>query len=216
MLRPFLLAIASLVSFVAAPLLAQAPRPVMAGDRLTFVGLPAIAADGTLVAVVEPFESSSEAQRLAVQLLRIADGAITDRWLLDERDDSGRRRAAPDDARGTTPWRRASNLADHLESLGFRSLVPIDPSDRDATVRVRRSRHHLTLTRRGGTRASSMLPSMPAFCGMSDEAPHDVPPEVQRIWSAPRSDVVLVEYGHVYASCMCPADLAYLAVSVPR
>jgi hypothetical protein len=57
---------------------------------------------------------------------------------------------------------------------------------------------------------------MRAFCGMSDERPHMRIPRVLGAWVDGTSKIVLVEVGHVYASCMCPPDVAHLVVSLDR
>lgn len=200
--------------------LAARPRIVARNDGVEVTGLPAVSADREVIAHLEPFEASSDADLVAVVFLRVADGTATDRFLVQQHDDDGRLLPPPSDGRGATPWRRARELTLGLERRGFRPLASIGETtwDRDPTqtirgegLRISQRRYQVTVRddRDGRARWTGRLREMVAFCGMSDEHPRSVPPRVQNGWIDLASGAGLLEYGHVYASCMCPSDLAY-------
>lgn len=200
---------------------AAAPRVVARADGAEVAGLPAISADGSTLAYVEPFEASSDADRLVVVFVRVSDNVQTERWLVLERDEAGTLLPAPVDDHGATPWRRARNLTLELRGAGYRSLASVGELTFDATgplrgagLRITQRRRDVTVhaLRDGHARWTGSLPAMPAFCGMSDERPRNVPPSLRAAWVDAASSVALLEYGHVYASCMCPSDLAFLPV----
>jgi hypothetical protein len=207
---------------------AEAPRVVVRDDGTEVTGLPAISGDGSTIAYVEPFEASSDADLLSIAFVRVSDGATADRWIVSAAADDGSRLPPPADARGATAWRRARNLTLHLEREGYRAMAAIGGDDalfdasartaplRGEGLRIVQRRSDLTIhaARDGRVRWTGPLPAMSAYCGMSDTRPRDVPPAVRTAWVDASSRVVLVQYGHVYASCMCPSDLAFLPVTL--
>lgn len=204
---------------------AQTPRVLVRDDDGgELSGFPAISGDASVIAYLEPFETSSNAELLAIVFVRVSDGTTIDRWVMLERNDNGRLLAAPADGRGATPWRRSVNATRALRAAGFRemSLVgeadPLGPSAplQGHGLRVAQRRNDVTVRadRDGHERWTGSLPNMTAFCGMSDEHPVSAPPSVLAAWVDRGSSIAFLQYGHVYASCMCPSDLAFTPVTL--
>jgi hypothetical protein len=137
----------------------------------------------------------------------------------------GRRLPSPADGLGETLWRRARSLSDRFSAEGYRSLERVEagwsgdwwaPLLEGAGLRILQrpgsGRFVIRDAATGRRLHSGRLPSMPSFCGMSDEAPSDVPPSIVSGFRDRASGLLLLAYGHAYASCMCENDLAYTAV----
>jgi hypothetical protein len=223
MIRATVLLVVLFTLFTALAAQAEAPRVVVRDDGTDLAGLPAVSGDGSTLAYLEPFETSSDADRVAVVFVRVSDGTTVDRWLVHQRNDYGVLQASPADGRGTTPWRRARNLTLALRSASYRSLDLVgerfDDTERLAGAGIRVAEHGYDVTvradRDGRARWTGRLPEMTYFCGMSDEAPQTgIAPIVHAAWVDARSNVALLQYGHVYASCMCPSELALLPVTL--
>lgn len=222
---PLVVFLCALLAVIGTARAEVAPRVVARADGADVSGLPAISRDGRTVAFVVPFETLSEADRLTITFVRVSDNTATDQWLVYERDDAGSLLAAPADGRGTSPWRRARNLTLHLGAAGYRAMARVGEDTPDATPTLRgeglritqRGREVTVRAVRGGqVRFTGTLPEMRAFCGMSDERPRNVAPRVRAAWVDATANVGLLQYGHVYASCMCPSDLAFLAIALAR
>jgi hypothetical protein len=204
---------------------AQAPRILVRDDDGgELSGFPAISGDGSVIAYLEPFETSSNAELLAIVFVRVSDGAMVDRWVMIERNDDGRLLAAPADGRGTTPWRRSRNATLALRAAGYREMQLVGEADpfgpraplRGRGLRIAQRRNDVVVRadRDGHERWTGALPNMTAFCGMSDEHPVSAAPSVLAAWVDRGSSIAFLQYGHVYASCMCPSDLAFTPVTL--
>jgi hypothetical protein len=203
---------------------AQAPRIVVRNDDYEVTGLPAISADGSTIAYLEPFETSSDASLVALVFVRVSDGTTIDRWVVAEQNDWGATVAPPADGRGTTPWRRGRNATLALRAAGYRAMRLVGEADpygpraplQGHGLRVAQRRNDVVVRgdRDGHERWAGALPNMTAFCGMSDEHPVSAPPSVLAAWVDRGSSIAFLQYGHVYESCMCPSDLAFTPVTL--
>lgn len=192
-------------------------------------GLPAVSADGTTVAAVEYFETSSDADQLVVLLLRAGRSEAERRLVVYVDDDYGRRQPFPQDELGTTLWRRARNVNALLEAGGFRAMRSIEVQGSDswrgadvpewARVSVQQGHNgHFTVrdVTTDRSRHAGRMPRMTYFCGMEDTPARREWPSIAEAWEARGAPVALLEYGHSYASCMCPNDLTYRVVRLAR
>jgi hypothetical protein len=192
-------------------------------------GLPALSANGTTVAAVEYFETTSDASQLVILLLRADRSEPERRLVVHVDDDYGRRQPFPADGLGTTLWRRARNVNALLEAGGFRAMRSIEVQGSDswrgvdvpawARVAVRQGRAGRFTVREVATdrrRHLGRLPQKTYYCGLEETPAHLPWPSIAEAWEGRGAPVALLEFGHSYASCMCPNDLTYRVVPLGR
>lgn len=206
---------------------AQALRPrVVVTDSTTSVeGLPAVSGDGRTVVVGSETWSRDGTASLGVSFYDVGSGRYVDGWQVFSRDEDGAFVALADLGHGETPWRRARNLTLALAAQGYVPLTELVPDDPEAyppsawsgaALRLRVTGTRVELRDDGGTlRTRRTLPVMRAYCGMSDDAPHDEVPIVLAAYADDARGVLLLRYGIVYASCMCDDDVVTRPFRVP-
>lgn len=219
---------------VAHPTLAPAQPSRRAGQPMILVeldpsatsavGLPAVAADGNTVALVESESDLSGAGSFSVRFLRVSDGGTTLEVPITAVDQDGQARRVST-THGRTAWARARLVNAELTRGAYRPLVELKRPDDERRwvgggLRARydsRNGQFAILGARGVARAR--LARQQVSCGMELEHAGQVivrPAEVIAVHADAATGATLLTYGLRYASCMCVDDVSYRLARLAR